>query len=164
MRRCDHCCVRAGWQAKEKNYCYAESLQLSARACVRRQDKMRPADQPMQLRPLRCAACLQCAHDLLLLWSAAPRCHASCWASVAMPAARCHRMWQCKYQIPGLSAVHLHGHTFQVIAINGKSLRGALRDTALVPPKKSLTVAFDVQITSKKWFRACPGGFRLNAQ
>jgi len=39
--------------------------------------------------------------------------------------------------------MHLHGHSFQVIEINGKSLQGALRDTVLVPPKSSVTVAFD---------------------
>ncbi len=39
--------------------------------------------------------------------------------------------------------MHLHGHSFQVIDINGKSLNGALRDTVLVPPKSSVTVAFD---------------------
>jgi FtsP/CotA-like multicopper oxidase with cupredoxin domain len=39
--------------------------------------------------------------------------------------------------------MHLHGHSFQVIEINGKSLQGALRDTVLVPPKESVTVAFD---------------------
>jgi len=39
--------------------------------------------------------------------------------------------------------MHLHGHSFQVMEINGKSLQGALRDTVLVPPKSSVTVAFD---------------------
>ncbi len=39
--------------------------------------------------------------------------------------------------------MHLHGHSFQVIDINGKSLNGALRDTVLVTPKSSVTVAFD---------------------
>jgi len=39
--------------------------------------------------------------------------------------------------------MHLHGHSFQVIEINGKSLQGALRDTILVPPRTSVTVAFD---------------------
>jgi FtsP/CotA-like multicopper oxidase with cupredoxin domain len=39
--------------------------------------------------------------------------------------------------------MHLHGHSFQVIEINGKPLQGALRDTVLVPPKSSVTVAFD---------------------
>ena len=39
--------------------------------------------------------------------------------------------------------MHLHGHTFQVVAINGDRFAGALRDTVLVPPKTSVTVAFD---------------------
>jgi FtsP/CotA-like multicopper oxidase with cupredoxin domain len=39
--------------------------------------------------------------------------------------------------------MHLHGHHFQVVAINGKSLKGAMRDTVLVPPMKMVTVAFD---------------------
>jgi FtsP/CotA-like multicopper oxidase with cupredoxin domain len=39
--------------------------------------------------------------------------------------------------------MHLHGHAFQVIALNGTSLKGALRDTALVPPDASVSIAFD---------------------
>jgi FtsP/CotA-like multicopper oxidase with cupredoxin domain len=39
--------------------------------------------------------------------------------------------------------MHLHGHSFQVVEINGKPLKGALRDTVLVPPGTSVTVAFD---------------------
>ncbi|MFZ0494639.1 MAG: multicopper oxidase family protein [Methylocella sp.] len=39
--------------------------------------------------------------------------------------------------------MHLHGHTFQVVAIGGHRFAGALRDTVLVPPKATVTVAFD---------------------
>jgi len=39
--------------------------------------------------------------------------------------------------------MHLHGHTFQVVAINGDRFAGALRDTVLVPPKTTVTLAFD---------------------
>jgi FtsP/CotA-like multicopper oxidase with cupredoxin domain len=39
--------------------------------------------------------------------------------------------------------MHLHGHAFQVVAINGTPLAGALRDTVLVPPMGSVTIAFD---------------------
>ncbi len=39
--------------------------------------------------------------------------------------------------------MHLHGHTFQVIAIDGHRFAGALRDTVLVPPKATVIVAFD---------------------
>ena len=39
--------------------------------------------------------------------------------------------------------MHLHGHAFQVVAINGAPLNGAVRDTVLVPTKGSVTIAFD---------------------
>ncbi|HRI13296.1 MAG TPA: multicopper oxidase domain-containing protein [Verrucomicrobiota bacterium] len=39
--------------------------------------------------------------------------------------------------------MHLHGHDFQVVAIDGEQLSGALRDTVMVPPGSSVTIAFD---------------------
>ena len=39
--------------------------------------------------------------------------------------------------------MHLHGHHFQVVGINGKPFSGAVRDTVLVPPTASVTIAFD---------------------
>jgi FtsP/CotA-like multicopper oxidase with cupredoxin domain len=39
--------------------------------------------------------------------------------------------------------MHLHGHAFQVVAINGAPITGAVRDTVLVPPMGSVTIAFD---------------------
>ncbi len=39
--------------------------------------------------------------------------------------------------------MHLHGHAFQVVAINGAQFAGAVRDTVLVPPMGSVTIAFD---------------------
>jgi FtsP/CotA-like multicopper oxidase with cupredoxin domain len=39
--------------------------------------------------------------------------------------------------------MHLHGHAFQVVAINGAPIAGAVRDTVLVPPMGSVTIAFD---------------------
>ncbi|MCA1492049.1 multicopper oxidase domain-containing protein [Ensifer sp. NBAIM29] len=39
--------------------------------------------------------------------------------------------------------MHLHGHHFQVSAIDGRAFPGALRDTVLVPPMGSATFAFD---------------------
>lgn len=50
--------------------------------------------------------------------------------------------------------MHLHGHVFQVVAINGKRYRGAMRDTVLVPPKTSVTFAFDAN-NPGKWFYHC---------
>ena len=39
--------------------------------------------------------------------------------------------------------MHLHGHTFQVISMNGGDLAGAVRDTVLVPPNENMKLAFD---------------------
>jgi FtsP/CotA-like multicopper oxidase with cupredoxin domain len=39
--------------------------------------------------------------------------------------------------------MHLHGHAFQVVAINGTPFAGAVRDTVMVPPMGSVTMAFD---------------------
>lgn len=40
--------------------------------------------------------------------------------------------------------MHLHGHLFQVVAVNGKRFAGAMRDTVLVPANMGmLTIAFD---------------------
>jgi len=39
--------------------------------------------------------------------------------------------------------MHLHGHVFQIVAVNGMRMSGALRDTVYVPPRAGVTVAFD---------------------
>ncbi len=39
--------------------------------------------------------------------------------------------------------MHLHGHRFQVVAINRRAIAGAVRDTILVPPAQSVTIALD---------------------
>lgn len=50
--------------------------------------------------------------------------------------------------------MHLHGHSFQVIDINGQALSGALRDTVLVPGSSSVTVAFDAN-NPGLWYLHC---------
>ncbi len=39
--------------------------------------------------------------------------------------------------------MHLHGHEFQVVEIDGQRFAGAVRDTVLVPPGSRVVVAFD---------------------
>jgi FtsP/CotA-like multicopper oxidase with cupredoxin domain len=39
--------------------------------------------------------------------------------------------------------MHLHGHHFQVVAIDGRRLAGAVRDTVWIPPQRAVTIAFD---------------------
>lgn len=50
--------------------------------------------------------------------------------------------------------MHLHGHHFQVVAIDGKRFAGAVRDTVLVPPMRSVTIAVDADI-SGQWAFHC---------
>ena len=50
--------------------------------------------------------------------------------------------------------MHLHGHHFQVVAINGRPLSGALRDTVLVPPMESVAIAFDAD-NPGRWLMHC---------
>jgi FtsP/CotA-like multicopper oxidase with cupredoxin domain len=39
--------------------------------------------------------------------------------------------------------MHLHGHEYQVVEIDGQRFPGAVRDTVLMPPGKRVVVAFD---------------------
>jgi FtsP/CotA-like multicopper oxidase with cupredoxin domain len=41
--------------------------------------------------------------------------------------------------------MHLHGHHFQVVDINGRPVQGTLRDTVAVPPMASVKIAFDAE-------------------
>ena len=58
--------------------------------------------------------------------------------------------------------MHLHGHSFQVIEINGQEIKGALRDTVLVTPKTSVTVAFDAN-NPGTWYVHCHVLWHLTA-
>jgi FtsP/CotA-like multicopper oxidase with cupredoxin domain len=50
--------------------------------------------------------------------------------------------------------MHLHGHHFQVVALNGTPTLGAMRDTVLVPAKGSVRVAFDAD-NPGRWLFHC---------
>lgn len=41
--------------------------------------------------------------------------------------------------------MHLHGHHFQVMGINGRQFGGAVRDTVLAPPMAEVSVEFDAR-------------------
>jgi len=51
--------------------------------------------------------------------------------------------------------MHLHGHHFQIVAINGQSFNGAVRDTVFVPHMTSVTFAFDATNPGKAWAFHC---------
>jgi FtsP/CotA-like multicopper oxidase with cupredoxin domain len=50
--------------------------------------------------------------------------------------------------------MHLHGPAFQVVALNGCPLAGAVRDTVLVPPMGGVTIAFDADYPGR-WAFHC---------
>ena len=50
--------------------------------------------------------------------------------------------------------MHLHGHVFQVIELNGRSLSGAVRDTLQVSPNGSAKIAFDAD-NPGRWLFHC---------
>lgn len=50
--------------------------------------------------------------------------------------------------------MHLHGHHFQVVAIDGRRLSGAVRDTIHIPSQRSVTIAFDA-INPGAWAFHC---------
>ncbi|MGC1380818.1 MAG: multicopper oxidase family protein [Candidatus Baltobacteraceae bacterium] len=58
--------------------------------------------------------------------------------------------------------MHLHGHTFQVVAVNGHRFPGAMRDSILVTPKASVTIAFDAN-NPGWWFFHCHNLYHLAA-
>lgn len=58
--------------------------------------------------------------------------------------------------------MHLHGHYFRVVAIDGKRFRGALRDTVHVPPGSAVTIQFDAD-NPGKWAFHCHHLYHMNA-
>ncbi len=58
--------------------------------------------------------------------------------------------------------MHLHGHHFQVVAINGTALPGAMRDTVLVPPMGSVRIAFDAD-NPGRWLFHCHNLYHMAA-
>jgi FtsP/CotA-like multicopper oxidase with cupredoxin domain len=58
--------------------------------------------------------------------------------------------------------MHLHGHAFQVVAIDGRRFSGAVRDTVLVPPMKSVTIAFDAD-NPGRWAFHCHNLYHVEA-
>jgi FtsP/CotA-like multicopper oxidase with cupredoxin domain len=50
--------------------------------------------------------------------------------------------------------MHLHGHAFQVVEVNGQRFSGAVRDTVYVPPMAMVTIAVDPG-EAARWMLHC---------
>ena len=57
-------------------------------------------------------------------------------------------------ETPMAHPMHLHGHSFEEVAINDRKFAGALRDTVLVPGKTSVTEEFDAD-NPGLWYVHC---------
>lgn len=58
--------------------------------------------------------------------------------------------------------MHLHGHHFHVTALNGQPLQGAIRDTVLVPPAASVSIAFTAD-NPGRWLFHCHNLYHMMA-
>jgi FtsP/CotA-like multicopper oxidase with cupredoxin domain len=58
--------------------------------------------------------------------------------------------------------MHLHGHSFQVVAVGDRRFPGAMRDSVLVTPSQSVTIAFDAN-NPGWWFYHCHNLYHLEA-
>jgi len=58
--------------------------------------------------------------------------------------------------------IHLHGHHFQVVGINGAPMSGAVRDTVLVPIGGTVAVAFDAD-NPGRWLLHCHNLYHMAA-
>jgi FtsP/CotA-like multicopper oxidase with cupredoxin domain len=58
--------------------------------------------------------------------------------------------------------MHVHGHTFQVVAINDAAINGAIRDTVLVPPMGQVKIAFDAD-NAGRWALHCHNMYHMAA-
>jgi FtsP/CotA-like multicopper oxidase with cupredoxin domain len=58
--------------------------------------------------------------------------------------------------------MHLHGHHFQVVALNGRRFSGALRDTVHVPPLSTVRVEVDTD-NAGQWLLHCHNAYHQSA-
>jgi len=58
--------------------------------------------------------------------------------------------------------MHLHGHHFQIVEIEGERFAGAVRDTVLVPPMANLKIAFDAD-NPGRWAFHCHNLYHMQA-
>jgi FtsP/CotA-like multicopper oxidase with cupredoxin domain len=57
--------------------------------------------------------------------------------------------------------MHPHGHAFQVIAVDGRAIQGAIRDTVLVRPMSRVRIAFDAD-NPGRWAFHCHNLYHMS--
>lgn len=67
------------------------------------------------------------------------------------------------HNMTGMShPMHLHGHVFKVVNINGVAIDGAVRDTVLVPPNSMVAIRFDAD-NPGNWAFHCHHMYHMNS-
>ena len=67
------------------------------------------------------------------------------------------------HNITGMAhPMHLHGHYFKVVSIDGRKFDGALRDTVLVPPNAQVAIQFDAD-NPGTWAFHCHHLYHMNS-
>lgn len=67
------------------------------------------------------------------------------------------------HNMTGMShPMHLHGHYFKVTGINGQRIKGALRDTVLVPPDQMVAIQFTAD-NPGTWAFHCHHMYHMNS-
>ena len=78
------------------------------------------------------------------------------WGSTSRSSARSGERVVLSFHNMSMMAhpMHLHGHVFQVVGMNGRRVAGALRDTVYVPPMSMVDVALDAG-EAARWMLHC---------
>lgn len=58
--------------------------------------------------------------------------------------------------------MHLHGHYFKIVEVNGQRIDGAIRDTVLVPPMQTVSIMFDAD-NPGVWAFHCHHIYHMNS-
>ena len=124
----------------------AFDMELSQEAALR-------AMTPLSDRPADAAAMLMLGGSMQpYLWTI----NGQTWGNHTPVTARSGQRVELTFHNMSMMAhpMHLHGHTFQVVAVNGKRFAGAMRDTVQVPPQAMVTVALDAG-EAVRWMLHC---------
>ncbi len=111
------------------------------------------AKAPLAERPADTAALLMLGGSMQpYLWTI----NGQTWGNHTPVSARSGQRVEITFHNMSMMAhpMHLHGHTFQVVGINGKRFAGAMRDTVQVPPMAMVTVAVDAG-EAARWMLHC---------
>lgn len=115
-------------------------------------DQALTAARPLDTRPATMLHHLMLGQDAGYSWSINGKIHGQHEPLAAKTGDRVELMFMNQSMM--MHPMHLHGHHFQVVDINGWRFAGPLRDTVIVPPMAMVTVALDAGAAGA-WYLHC---------